>query len=131
MLFLSRHSDYALQSLCYMYGRKTLVTAAEICMELCLPPPFLRTILQKLATEKIITSIKGRGGGFKPLCKPNRLTILRVMECFQDPNELTCCTRRRKPCPRTGFCKLRTVLKKAEKSVLDSFNATTIADLLE
>ena len=68
MNFISRDTDYAVRALVYMAvvskKKNSVITVDEIARKEDLPERFLRRILQRLAKNKILSSYKGKQGGF-------------------------------------------------------------------
>lgn len=80
VLFLALHSDPD-----HKIGVKEIAEALEV------PKPFLAKILQQLARNNLISSVKGPSGGFY-LSEANRRASLRsVVECIDGPEVFSSC----------------------------------------
>ncbi|MDX9726702.1 MAG: Rrf2 family transcriptional regulator [Bacteroidales bacterium] len=80
---LSSSSRYAIRALLYLAGReqeKGSTGIREISSALGLPAPFLAKILQQLAKNKILSSVKGPNGGFSMQRKPESLTLYEIVK---------------------------------------------------
>ena len=98
-----------------------------------IPLPFLTQILQSLLSHQLITSARGRFGGYVLARPAQDITVLEVIDALQGPQSPRPCvdSSHDSPCKLATSCQLVPMwaeLKKANESVLASY---TIADLLE
>ncbi len=128
---INRDTDYAVRALCYMAQRpKELVAVVGMCEELRVPRPYLRRILQALASTGILASFRGRGGGFR-LAKPaGRIRLIDVIKVFQGRVDFTRCMYHGKLCPDAKVCPMRKTLKSIEADAVKRLRETTIAGLV-
>ncbi len=132
MRFIARDSDYAIRALLFIAGdTKTKTTVDDIVKKLRLPERFLRRILQKLAKNKILSSYKGKDGGFSFLKSPEGVSLADIIDIFQGKLDITNCLLKGKACPNIKICALRKKIKNVGKSVNKEFKEITIASLLE
>ena len=130
MKFMTRNTDYALRALIYMAKLKSgIATVDEIAAKEKLPKVFLRRILQKLAKKKILSSYKGKAGGFVFLSKSRELSVTDVMKVFQGDIDLTNCLLKGKACPNEVMCSLRKKIKAISSAVVKELNKITIKSL--
>jgi len=132
---ISRDTDYAVRALAFIAkatkkDSETIVTVGEIVDQLNLPERFLRRILQRLAREKILSSYKGKEGGFCFLKSPSNVRLTDVIEVFQGKSDITNCLLKGKTCPNVKRCTLRKKLKNISYLVNKEFKRITIASLL-
>jgi Rrf2 family protein len=127
MRFVTRDTDYALRALIYMAktGAK-ITTVDEIAKKEKLPKVFLRRILQKLAEKKVLSSYKGKTGGFVFLLKPENIKITDVLKVFQGDIDLTNCLLKGKVCPNRGVCGLRKKIKSINSIVVKELDKISI-----
>ena len=132
MKLITRDTDYAIRALCYICKRKNeVVSVKEMVKHLGIPHPFLRKILQVLNKKKLLTSYKGRGGGFILSCKPKQIFIIDVMKIFQGPVKLNEHIFKKSICPHIKTCVLRKKLDAIEKYVISKLKTITIASLIK
>jgi len=130
MRFITRDTDYALRALIYMAKLKDkTATVGEIAEKENLPKVFLRRILQKLAEKKILSSSKGKSGGFALLPKPGEIKITDIMKVFQGDIDLTNCLLKGIACPNRGICSLRKKIKTINSTVIRELDKITIKSL--
>ena len=80
---LSNSCKYAIRAIIYLALKEEnnkRIGIKEIATELDIPSPFLGKILQILAKNKILKSIKGPNGGFYFAKRPNEITLLSIIE---------------------------------------------------
>lgn len=132
MKFVTRDTDYAFRALIYMARLKgRIATVDEIAVKAKLPKVFLRRILQKLAEKKVLSSRKGKTGGFSFLIRPADIKVPDIMRIFQGEIDLTNCLLKGKPCPNRGICGLRKKIRAIGSIVVKELDKITIKSLAE
>jgi len=132
MKLVNRDTDYAVKALLHIArngDRRTSV--ADLAGELEIPYPFLRKILQVLSGGGILTSSKGKGGGFELALPPEKIYLTDLINIFQGPVELAECVFKDSVCPDIKTCPLRKKILKLQKFVLSELGSITIASLME
>ncbi|MFH1478294.1 MAG: Rrf2 family transcriptional regulator [Candidatus Omnitrophota bacterium] len=135
MKFIVRDTDYAVRALVYMAkalkkDKKNIVTVYNIVREEGLPERFLRRILQKLAKKKILTSFKGKEGGFSLLKAPEEIKLTDIINVFQGKLDLTNCFLKSSICPNTKKCILKKKLTQVTSIINSELENITIGSLL-
>lgn len=127
---LSQTAEYALRamvSLATAMGKPR--TAQELAADSKIPFDYLSKILNALARAGIVTSQRGRGGGFQTAQLASQLTVLEVVSAV-DP------IKRIKACPlglkahANQLCPLHSKLDDAARSIEETFASTTIQSLV-
>jgi len=134
MKFITRDTDYALRALIFMskalrQDHKRIVTTEDIVCAEKLPKVFLRRILQKLAEKKILSSYKGKAGGFSFLVPPGKLSLAYIISIFQGQIDLTNCFLKGKICPNRSACSVRKKIKVINAGVIKDLDSITIQEL--
>jgi Rrf2 family protein len=131
MKMINKDADYAIKALVEIAGREgEVVSAANLTGPMGLPWPYLRKILQGLARAGLVTSSRGKGGGFV-LARPARaIRLADVIAVFQGPVRIHDCLFKKRICPDVRTCPLRTTLDRLEAGLVAELEAVTIADLL-
>lgn len=106
----------------------------QISKDLDLPTPFLAKILQQLAKQKILKSLKGPGGGFSLLKDPKKITILDIVRtidgeeiftnCLIHNTTCTCVDKKKEPCP------LHENYSQVRSDLITLFSKTTVHELV-
>lgn len=134
MNFISRDTDYAVRALVYMTKaskkKNSIVTVDEIIRKDGLPERFLRRILQRLAKNKILSSYKGKQGGFSFLKSPKNIKLTDVIKVFQGEVKFTNCLLKGSICPELKTCALRRKLNQIQRSVDKKLRNITITSLV-
>lgn len=136
---LSKKGEYALRSLISLgiaaeVGRK-LVQVSELADNEQLPVKFLEHIMQSLKEEGLVTSVRGKFGGYR-LAKPAReITIGQVVRHIDGPlapigcvsqTAYTPCT-----CPDETHCGLRMLMLDVRNAIANILDRYTLADVVE
>lgn len=128
---LSQTSQYALRTVLQLarLPEDARGSAGELARQMGVPANYLSKTLHQLARAGVVSSTRGKHGGFVLARAPHRITLAEVVAPFQDMGERTCLLGRpacsdARPCPAHGHW--RTVAQR----VADFFSGTTIADLL-
>lgn len=130
MKLLTRNTDYAVRALVAMAVRKSIVTVSELVIELKIPKPFLRRILQRLTKADMLVSLKGKRGGFMLKRSPVKIRLVDLMVVFQGQIHLNECLFKKNVCPDRKRCLLRSKISEIEKFALTKLRSITIAKLL-
>lgn len=82
--FFSKKCEYGLQAVLYLAAqdKESLCSAEEIAGKLNIPKEFTSKILQNLTEKGIITSRKGRVGGFKLSTEASELKLIDIVEAI-------------------------------------------------
>ena len=129
---LSHTAEYALRSVLYLadQGDGASASADELARALSVPRNYLSKTLHRLAREGILGSTRGRGGGFRLAADPRRLTLLQVVEPFDQISAERRCLLGRPACSDRDPCPAHYRWKAVSQQVADFFRRTTVAALL-
>ncbi len=134
---LSSSCRYGIRAVIYIASQpkaKGKTGIKQISRDLDLPTPFLAKILQQLARQKILTSLKGPHGGFSLQKDPVKITLLDIVtsidgdgiftNCIIHNSTCKCVDQDKNPCPvHDDYEALR-------ENLINLFNKTTISDLV-
>jgi Rrf2 family protein len=128
---LTRSAEYAVRalSLLSLRGHNGALHAAEIAAELGLPPQFLTKILRRLTATELVTSQRGRAGGFRLNRSADEISLLAVVEPFQDGLEAVECLLGQRDCRDSASCPLHDPMMTIRRSFHDLLAQTTLADV--
>jgi Rrf2 family protein len=89
----SNSTKYGIRAIVHMMKNKSSErnTVVEMAAELKIPQPFLSKVLQQLAKSDIISSTKGRGGGFYMTKKNMQRPLVDVIICIEGHNVFNKC----------------------------------------
>ena len=128
---LSDYTDYTLRVLMYCAGHPDrLVTIAEIAEAHGVSKNHLMKIVNDLARDGVLETVRGRGGGLRLLRPAVDITVgevvrrtetdFRIVECF-DPATDTCAL--------SAGCRLKGALSGALRAWFAELDRVTLADL--
>jgi Rrf2 family protein len=128
---LTRNTDYAIRAICYISKRKdAVVSVTELVKAIKIPRPFLRKVLQVLASEEIVSSYKGIGGGFKLAKDPYEIRLTDIVEIFQGRVSINKCMFKKALCPNRKDCQLKRKIDRIGKHVISELRSITIGGLI-
>ena len=105
---LSKATEYALRALIYIWVKNSSDQRAgfrEISSEIEAPEQYTAKILQQLVKMGIISSVKGRGGGFYFENGRQKITVYEIIKIFEGEEYFTRCglglswCNPKNPCP--------------------------------
>lgn len=130
---LSQRCKYAIRAVLYLAIESNLENGLkggkEISQTLKIPLAFTGKILLELSRKKIITSVKGPGGGFYLTEKNLTIPIIEIVEAMGDISYFTSCGLGLSECSETHPCPIHDTYKIGRDSLLALFNNKTIDEL--
>jgi Rrf2 family protein len=128
---LTRSAEYAVRALSLLALRDGggALRSAEIAAELGLPPQFLSKILRRLTATDLVTSQRGRAGGFRLNRPSTEITLLAVVEPFLDGLDDVECLLGQGSCSDTESCPLHAPMTEIRRAFRDLLAGTTLADI--
>ncbi len=129
----SEYTDYSLRVLMYCAGQKDrLITIAELADHYRLSKNHLMKIVNDLAHQGLLETLRGRGGGLRLLKKPEDIRIGDVVRQAENDFRLVeCFDGRTNTCLLTPGCRLKGVFGAALRAYMKELDAVTLADIAE
>lgn len=130
---LSITAQYSLRAVVYLAGcgGDSPVRAAELAEAVEVPPNYMGKILNQLVRAGILRSERGKKGGFEIAVPAEEITLYEVVSLFQDLGLEDKCLFGRLECTDQNPCPAHERWGKVAVQILEFFNSTTIADVLE
>jgi Rrf2 family protein len=134
---ISKKTKYALEALYSLtrhYGEgPTLVHT--VAAEESIPLKFLQAILLELRNRGVVTSKKGRAGGYELSRPPQDITIGSVIRIIEGPLAPLPCARetnyrRCEECKDEMTCGTRIVMRRVRDAIAQILDSTTLADVI-
>ncbi len=132
-MIFSKSCEYALRSVLYICTKSSEginLSVKEIAAEIESPEPFTAKILQQLARQKIISSIKGPNGGFYIDKQKKPVSILQIVEAIEGPDFFDRCVLGLKNCTERKPCPLHEHFIQHRKDIKELFKTKTVHDLI-
>ena len=135
---ITMKTKYALKALCRLAvapkGQPILI--ADIAEAEGIPRKFLELILAELKQHGILSSRKGRGGGYLLARRPEDVTVASVLRVLDGPiAPVPCLSRtayqRCAECPNEATCGVRPVMREAQAAPVQVLESTTVADMVK
>lgn len=132
MKLITRDVDYAVKALLFISrNNNQRNTVTDLAQKLDVPYPFLRKIFRILSRQGILSSSKGKKGGFSLTKPPDKIRLTDLIRIFHGPVELAKCVFKDKVCPDIKTCPLRQKILRLQALFLSELQAVTIASLIE
>jgi Rrf2 family protein len=129
---LSQTAEYALRAVLHLAREATdrPVSVEEMARVLGVPQNYLSKTLHVLARQRVLTSARGKHGGFQLAVPPERLSLVRVVEWFDRFDGRARCLLGRPQCSDRTACAAHARWRRVADTVTQFFRETTVADLL-
>jgi Rrf2 family protein len=129
--FKARYALRALVELARAEGQQ--LTASDLATRADAPRKFLEAILLSLSRAGIVTSRRGKFGGYILSRPPQQVTFAQIIRVIDGPLALAPCVSRtafRKcdDCPDLATCSLREALLRARDATSDVLDGYSLAD---
>ncbi|MCF8256914.1 MAG: Rrf2 family transcriptional regulator [Flavobacteriales bacterium] len=135
---LSKKAKYAIMALVHLAKRhgEGPVRISEIAEREHIPQKFLEAILLELRKEGMLTSRKGRSGGYALLRTPEDINLAQVMRLIDGPiASLPCATykfyERCEECTDEERCGIRKVFLELRNESVRILKSATLANIIE
>lgn len=128
---LTQYSDFSFRVLIYLglHGRE-LSTIQEISDAYGISRNHLMKVVQQLAREGYVESIRGQGGGLRLHRDPADIRLGQLIRDMEPDLALVECFRCDNECVITPVCQLPALLNQALRAFVGELDEYTLADLL-
>ncbi len=129
---LGKTTEYALRALVYVYMQNIKGKRPgykEISKEIDSPEQFTAKVLQNLARAELVSSVKGRGGGFFFDEPTNPITLFKVIEAVEGKEYFSKCGFGLKRCDANNPCPLHDNYAPVREAFYEMVNKMTIQSL--
>lgn len=129
---LSDYTDYTLRVLMYCaVHRDRRVTIAELAQAHAISKNHLMKIVNDLARQGVLETMRGRGGGLRLLKAPADIRLGDVVRSSETDFRLVeCFDRSTNACSLTPSCRLKGVFHAALQAYFNELDAATLADIV-
>jgi Rrf2 family iron-sulfur cluster assembly transcriptional regulator len=130
-MIFSSGTEYAMRGLAELAlrgGGKSMLLE-QLIAGTDLPRDFLAKIFQKLVRASILTSAKGRGGGFALARPDHQITLMEIVEAVEGPSTFDRCVVGLAACNDHMPCPQHDLYKPIRQRLKAYLETTTVADL--
>ena len=111
-MFFSKSCEYALRATMFLAQEEEHnVGIHTIAQKLDIPESYLSKVMQQLVKEGVVSSIKGRNGGFFLSSSEINEPLIRIVQAIDGPNVFLKCGLGIKDCSNTKPCPLHNDIK--------------------
>ncbi len=131
---ISTKARYALRVMIDLaqHQENKYIPLKEIAARQEISEKYLEIILKMLVTGKMLTGLRGKGGGYKLTRAPEDYIIGEIIELTDGPlAPVACLTPTAKDCPRKDNCITLPLWQKYDTLVHDFFYNITLDDLIK
>ena len=132
-MMISTKGRYALRVMIDLAEQNSggYVPLKEIAARQEISEKYLESILKLLVKGKILTGLRGKGGGYRLNRAPEEYTITEILELTEETlAPVSCLQEDIEPCMRADSCKTLGLWKGLDRVIRDYFDHITLADLL-
>lgn len=128
---LTRAADYAVRVMIHLATQPdgSRVLLPDLARATDAPESFLSKVLQSLAHAELISSRRGKLGGFAILPRGRNATMREVIEVIDGPVCLNVCLNGGKECERKPACPAHPVWARAQRAMLDVLMSVTVSTM--
>jgi len=126
---LSPAAEFAIRGMVVLserYGQGVPVTLETVCTQRSLPREYLTKIFASLARARLVTPIRGKGGGFSLSRPPSQISLLEVIEAVQGPIVLNFCQHNPPQCDQVN-CLIRDLWSELQKLIREKLAGMSLA----
>ena len=131
MFHISRKADYAIRAMICL-ARKTgegVSLVRDISAEMDVPPALLAKILQDFSKLGLVSSQRGKGGGFQLGRPAKKISLLEIITAVDGPISINRCIIERGSCGREPFCTVHPVWKKIQQDIKKDLEGVSLYQL--
>jgi Rrf2 family protein len=135
---LTKRGKYAIRAVLFLARRreKGSILIQDIAEQESIPKKFLEAILLDLKNEGVLSSRKGKGGGYSLEQSPDTLTVGRIVRIIDGPLAPVRCVSQTAyaacdDCPDERTCMIRYVMKEVRENIASVMDNTSVLMLLE
>ncbi len=130
-MILTRTTQYAIQTMVYMAMQPagTPVLVRTMASQLGVPAPYLAKIMQQLGRAGMVSSTRGRLGGFRLQPDAEHTALMQILTLVEGPGVATTCVLGLKTCDERTACPMHTQWAPIKARVLSLLEGRTVGQL--
>ncbi|MCP4902211.1 MAG: Rrf2 family transcriptional regulator [bacterium] len=132
---VTKSEEYGLRLVMSLALEKTQLSIRELADRETLPEPTVAKVISRLRHTGVVTSERGRNGGYTLADSADQINLAQIVEAFSDPlYDRSFCDRvtpNDEPCAHDSECGLRPVWRGLADLVADFLSGITVADIIQ
>lgn len=126
---LTRAADYAVRVMVHLATLPPEKRAflPDLAKATAAPESFLSKVMQALSRAKLISSRRGKAGGFAILPRGREATMREVVEAIDGPICLNVCLTGGKDCERKSWCPAHPVWARAQRAMIEVLMSVSVS----
>lgn len=132
-MLISTKGRYALRVMADLAGHPSeeYIPLKEIAQRQEISEKYLEAIIKILVKARLLSGVRGKGGGYKLTRAPAQYTVGEVLRLTEDSlAPVTCIGPDAGPCPRAAECVTLPVWKGLDRVINAYLDGITLADLI-
>lgn len=132
-MLISTKGRYALRVMVDLaeHPSEGYVPLKEVAQRQEISEKYLESIIKLLVKGKLLTGVRGKGGGYRLTGSPDQYTVGSVLRLTEESLSPVACLEAGAPsCPRTASCRTLSLWKGLDRVINDYLDHITIADLV-
>jgi len=128
---VTRAADYGVRVMVHLatLPADSRVFLPDLAEATAAPESFLSKVLQALTRAELISSRRGKRGGFAILPRGRQATMREVIDAIDGPICLNVCLNGGKQCERKSWCPAHPVWARAQRAMFDVLMSVTVSSL--
>jgi Rrf2 family nitric oxide-sensitive transcriptional repressor len=127
---LTFQTDFALRTLLYLAAVGRRSTVGEVAGLFGLSANHIAKVVNQLARNGYVRSVRGIGGGIELARRPDEIRIGEVIRRFEGKVHLLECVTTEGVCVIESFCKLKGLFAEAERLQFEFLDQKTLQDII-
>ena len=130
-MLISTKGRYALRVLIDMaeHSGNEYIKLKDIAERQEIAEKYLESIVKQLVLNKIVTGLRGKGGGYKLAKAPDEIIVGEVLRFMEGSLAPVACLEDA-PCPRTAECRTLEFWRGLDETIRRYTDSFTVADLM-
>lgn len=132
-MLISTKGRYALRFMIDLaeHEQDGYVRLRDIAQRQGISEKYLEAIVKELSRQKMITGLRGKGGGYRLAKDPGQYPVKEILECMEGSlTPVACLEKGSQPCPHRDACRTIPLWQGLDTVISDYLDQFTLADLV-
>jgi Rrf2 family protein len=129
---LSQTAEYALRAALWLAEHQDgPVRVGDLAAALKVPKNYLSKTMHQMARVGVLSSVRGKNGGFQLARRPGSIKLLEIVRPFEPTMDRRTCVLGRPNCSDASPCAAHDRWKAVMQTTMTFFSQTTLGDLMK